>query len=47
MKKDFHSVSGPLKDLMKKYNLEKSYAEYEIKKVENHFKKPIGRSCRS
>jgi len=32
MKNEFHSVSGPLRDIMKKYNLEKSYAEYEIKK---------------
>ena len=32
MKNEFHSVSNPLQKIMKKYNLEKPYAEYEIKK---------------
>ncbi len=32
MKNEFHSVSDPLQKIMKKYNLEKPYAEYEIKK---------------
>ncbi len=32
MKNEFHSVSAPLRELMKKYNLEKPYAEFEIKK---------------